>query len=278
MKLATLVRREWWECRRSFLLIPMSVGTILVILAAIALFIFSISNIDIEAVNWRTYVSDAAISNDIVRLSRIFNVTLWLIVFHYFLGSLYHDRKNGSVLFWQSMPISQTEMIISKLLAGLVLAPLLSWVCMIITESLILTLFGFGLSLFNLPAMQMLWHPHFIILRWVHLLTVMLLQGLYLFPVLGWMMFCSAYAKHSPFLLAIVPPVLAILIEELSVGTHDLWHFISIPASELSQLWVSKSNLSSYFYSVDLLYGFLVGLFFIILGGLLRSRCYGFDR
>ncbi|MEX2326876.1 MAG: hypothetical protein WD558_04030, partial [Pseudomonadales bacterium] len=56
-------------------------------------------------------------------------LSLWLVIAFYLLGSLYDDRKDRSILFWKSMPVSDAMTVASKLLAGLIVAPLIYFQC-----------------------------------------------------------------------------------------------------------------------------------------------------
>ncbi len=96
------------------------------VLVVIAFFISSfeqmvdIGSLQSELANQR--VADL-IPGAFTAIASPFVLVLWLMVFYYFLANLYDDRKDSSVLFWQSILTSQTQTIVSKLIAGLVLAP-----------------------------------------------------------------------------------------------------------------------------------------------------------
>ena len=51
---------------------------------------------------------------------------LGFVVFFYCLGSLYDERKDRSVLFWKSLPVSDRDTVLSKALSALVVAPTLA--------------------------------------------------------------------------------------------------------------------------------------------------------
>ena len=49
---------------------------------------------------------------------------LWLVVFFYLLGALYEERRDRSILFWKSMPVSDVMTVASKLVTALLVVPL----------------------------------------------------------------------------------------------------------------------------------------------------------
>lgn len=154
-----------------------------------------------EALNWMTLMSSAWPL-----------VVFGFVVFFYFLGSLYDERKDRSVLFWKSLPLSDRDTVLSKLVTGLIVAPLIA------TALAIATMLGFGviLSLFILINGA---NP--ITLYWAQLDPGMLLgamlgwipvYALWAVPTAGWLMLCSAWARSKPFLWAIAVPVLSGLL------------------------------------------------------------------
>ena len=71
-------------------------------------------------------------------LSLPFFVVLTFVVFIYLIGSLYEDRKDRSILFWNSMPVSNTATVLIKLVTALVAVPAVYLVCAFIVQVLFL--------------------------------------------------------------------------------------------------------------------------------------------
>ena len=304
--LVTLVKREWWEYRGAFLYVPAIIGLVYVVVAAIGLLIISVSNVNVSATN----VPYGLIPSAIFSMSFLFAIVLWLTIINYFWNCLYIDRKDGSVLFWQSLPISQSQTLLSKLIMGLVVAPIVAWICIVITDIIMFVLGGVALSIMGLPGFGILWHPGLIILSWLSLLAALLIQGLWLIPIIGWLMLCSAYAKKAPFLLAIIPPLVIIIIEAIVTRYQYFWDFIVsrftymgttwqyflnlmnnyIGTSSATQLTIGNNKsimsfgpfqhltLSAPEYVLAMFIGLIIGFIFIAIAGILRSRCYGYEK
>lgn len=145
-------------------------------------------------------------------------VALGMMVFFYRSSALHDDRRNGSLLFWRSLPISDAKVVWSKVAIVLIVAPLIiaiyavaiTALSMLIGSLLIAfhgvngfsALFGFGKiygALFNLLT---LW-PAFV-------LTVL--------PTFGWMFFISALVRNRPMIWIINAPIFLTLPHVLIAG------------------------------------------------------------
>ena len=154
--LAILLKREFWEHRKTFFYLP------LIILALLTFFLIAVvgsvqiagsdiivsgsvqineeglhhrsetneySNMPVNALFGEQISQFALLAED--QRERMLNSAylliatplvpvLWVVVFMYFLTCLYDERKDRSILFWKSMPVSDAMTVIAKLLTGLV--------------------------------------------------------------------------------------------------------------------------------------------------------------
>lgn len=129
-----LLKREYWEHRGGFVWSQVITG-------GIAVF-FALLGAVIGAVSARGNMSgDSMRMDDLAEYTRtlgqvgdglllggigIASVVLAFVVFFYALGSLYDDRRDRSVLFWKSLPVSDTQTVLSKAAWALLLAPLIA--------------------------------------------------------------------------------------------------------------------------------------------------------
>ena len=226
-----LLRREFWEHKGGFFWAPLITGAVFLLFTLIGggtgQYIFErhggkVINIDgqevpLSQMNWGEMLSKAS-PEDLRQLHDVINgstllAATWpvlvfgIVVFFYLLGCLYDERKDRSVLFWKSLPVSDRDTVLSKLATALVVGPLLASLIGIAT------MIGFGLvlSLFILlngaNPFTLYWGQ----LDFFRLVGTMLgwipLYALWALPTAGWLMLCSAWAKSKPFLWAIVLPV-----------------------------------------------------------------------
>lgn len=132
-----LLKREFWENRGGFVWAPVITGIIAAFFAAMGGLIATVvrskheMHVDdlAEASRMAGQVGDGAL---LVGIGLAMAV-LTFVVFFYALGSLYDDRRDRSILFWKSLPVSDTQMVLSKLAWALLLAPLLALAAGVLT-------------------------------------------------------------------------------------------------------------------------------------------------
>jgi ABC-2 type transport system permease protein len=159
----------------------------------------------------RNSVVDSAISRMLRIMNFIVMVVMFMVAIFYALASLFNERQDESVLFWRSLPISDSMTIGSKLFVALIIIPLI-----IILSQALISLVFMGLGAINffesyqLNAIQ-------------YLLTVLVWS---MTPVVAWCLLCSGIAKKNPFLLAIIAPIILIVIDKLFLNGIISQHFI----------------------------------------------------
>ena len=131
---------------------------------------------------------------------------LFIVVFFYCLNSLYEDRRDRSILFWKSLPVSDRSTVLSKAICATVLAPAIAILTSVVTGLLILVLAAITASLHgaNLWQMLTLAHPFRVT---TNMLSMIPLYAVWALPTVGWLMLCSAWARNKPFLWALIIPV-----------------------------------------------------------------------
>jgi ABC-2 type transport system permease protein len=135
----------------------------------------------------------------------------------YLLDCLYGDRKDRSVLFWKSLPISDTTTVLSKLLVALIVIPLVYFVAADITTLLA----AFILSVRSSGALGgAMWHGDLWLQLQILWLYVIVTTAIWFLPVAGWLMVISAWAKRAVMLWSILPPLALYLGEHLFMRTH----------------------------------------------------------
>lgn len=216
-----LLKREFWENRGGFFWAPVITGGIFLVLNLILAVIGSISargqlngdGFSIEEAPEKAHQIVGGIGDGMLLGGVILAcVVLAFVVFFYALGTLYDDRRDRSVLFWKSLPVSDTHMVLSKLAWALVLAPLLAVAVGIVIGVAMWLIFALTVSVNGLPVGSAVFthsHPLRIIGGVISSLPVYMLWAL---PAVGWLMFCSAWSRSKPFLWAVLVPVLACVI------------------------------------------------------------------
>ena len=206
------VRRELWENR--------SLHIALLAVAALAFLGFLISTIGMPerrravlAMDPAHQVHAVAQPYDFAAVAVI--VTMVVVGMAYCLGALHGERRDRSILFWKSLPVSDRTTVLAKAAVPFVVLPVIAAVIIVVTQLAMLLwsaiiLMVSGVSPFTpLPLLQM---------------TLVLLYGLvtmtlWYAPVYGWMLLVSGWARRVPFLWAFLPPLAICLVEKLAFNT-----------------------------------------------------------
>ena len=163
----------------------------------------------------------------------------FLVAIFYCLDALYGERRDRSILFWKSLPVSDLTTVLSKASIPLVLIPLLTFAITVATQTIVLALSTMGLAMSGLGASPMLNHLS-LFHMWVGLLYhLVAIHGLWFAPFWGWFLLVSAWAKRSPFLWAFLVPFAIGLLEKITFNTSHfanllLHHFMDAPGSSMS--------------------------------------------
>ncbi len=215
-----LLRREFWENRGGFLWAPLLTGAVVVLLFALLALAGSVwtrsadtdGNVIIEGqrvqvVQHLGQIGEGVLTTGVVLTGAV----LGFVVFFYALGALYDDRRDRSVLFWKSLPLSDTQMVLSKATWALVLAPALAAVIGL-TVGLVLWLIALAALALAGPTGSLAALAGANPLRIAGAVLMALpVYVLWALPTVGWLLFCSAWARSKPFLMAVLLPVLVCL-------------------------------------------------------------------
>src|SRR5205085_5805305 len=145
--------------------------------------------------------------------------TAFIVGVFYSLDALYGERRDRSILFWKSLPVSDLTTVLSKLAIPLAILPLLSFVITIATQLIMLLLsiamlVGSGVNIATLLIQMPFLHVSLVLLY--HLVTV---HGLWYAPLYGWLLLVSACAPRAPFIWAFLPPFVIWGVEKLAFNT-----------------------------------------------------------
>jgi hypothetical protein len=160
-----------------------------------------------------------------VLLSVVHGILLLILIattVNYLLSSLYDDRKDRSILFWRSMPVSERDVVLSKFVTAIVVAPLIY-----VAISLLLQL------AYVLLMMMLVWRmdqdPFEVVVANIDFVSLMLdpisgwvMTALLIAPTYAWLLCASALAKRSPFLMAITPVIALFVLEAIFLGS-EVW-------------------------------------------------------
>ena len=210
------VRRELWE-NRAIYVAPVAV-------ACVFLFGFSISIlhllIEMRAAPWLDAMQQRELFGQPYEFAEDLVMAATLIVgLFYSVDALYGERRDRSILFWKSAPVSDLTTVLSKAVIPIVLLPLLAFAITVLTQWIMLmisstVLLGSGQNV------AMLWSRVGIAHRWPMLLFHFLcIHGLWQSPIYAWLLLISGWARRVPILWAALPPLTIGIAEKVAFNT-----------------------------------------------------------
>jgi len=187
---------------------------------------------------------------------------------NYLLGTFHQDRRDRSVLFWKSMPVSEVQEVAVKMFTVSLVAPVIYLVVSMLTQ-------GASVGLAMLITWRMDMNPVETILGHVDFLTLfrgqlggMLIWAAYTAPFYAWLLLCSSAAKRSPLLLAMAIPLAVVVLEQLFIGSQFFALALSNHIPNLQGGSGSGESMGFYLYEprwgmlnfVDMILGLLVAM------------------
>jgi len=205
------VRRELWEHR--FIYIAPLVAAGVVVLGSLISLPLRLPGVVRGLPMLSAAKQQAALQQHYDIAAGLLMVTQLLVGVFYSLDALHGERRDRSILFWKSLPVSDRATVLSKASIPIVVVPLLTWAITAVTMGIMwllsaAVLLGSGLSVATLWTRLSLFQMALMLLY--HLVTV---HALWHAPVYGWLLLVSGWARRAVFLWATLP-VLAILAVE----------------------------------------------------------------
>ena len=249
-----LLRREYWENKGGIFWAPLIAGLLSTLLSAGLLVAgiwfahksvaeggsiqhngVSLNGLDLGGLAQLMTQDDIREIGDGLALTLMMSASWpWLVMifvaFFYCLGALYDDRRDRSVLFWKSLPISDTSTVLSKVATATLTIPLFATVAAVLTAFLFLLMLSIAIAAHGANPLPFLW-TNGVFLRFVLVMfAVIPVYACWALPTVGWLLMCSAWAKSKPFLWAVLIPLglgvamsMTGLLQVFGLERHWLW-------------------------------------------------------
>lgn len=261
-----LLKREFWEHKGGFLWAPLIAGAIFLLFNLMAGGVgeMMLNKLDssrtvqidgkevrIDMVNIGM-LTDKLDPKDLAELGNVVNIGLYasaswafivlaFVVFFYCLGSLYDERKDRSVLFWKSLPVSDTQTVLSKVASATLVAPALAVAAGVATMIGFMLVASVFIAIHGGNPFKLLFGLGDPLTVIGHLIAAIPVYALWALPTVGWLMLCSAWAKSKPFLWAIMIPVFA----GIFVTWFDVMNLFNLESTWFWQHIVARALLSA---------------------------------
>jgi ABC-2 type transport system permease protein len=202
------IRRELWE-NRSIYIAPL-------VIAGVVLIGFLIATIGraLAMVDPAQKVAVLAERNHFA--ASVLVVAAFVVGAFYCLDALHGERRDRSILFWKSLPVSDLTTVLSKASIPLVILPLITFAIVIATQLIMLLLSSAAMLMSGLsataPAPSLLQQP-------LILLYSLVVIALWHAPIYGWLLLVSSWARRAVFLWAVLPVPAVGILEKIAFNT-----------------------------------------------------------
>jgi ABC-2 type transport system permease protein len=216
--LSVLVRREFWE-HRALWAAPLLIAGLLIACAVPAH--FNLIDFADDEQSWshgRTRSALVALAQWGVTVPQF--LVMVIVLSFYLTDCLYAERKDRSILFWKSLPVSDGLTVASKLLTALVVVPLGVYAVTIVTHLLVWGILVARSAGGTAVPLKAVWDTVVWLKVEALILYGVLVSIFWYAPMAAYLLLVSAWNKRNPFLWSALPPVFAIIIERSAFGTH----------------------------------------------------------
>lgn len=209
------MRREIWE-HRSLWIAPLLVGLLLLVAVA------TVGRIQFYQGPARPAAANSPFELMLLGWGVPFYLAAGIVIVVYLLDCLYGERRDRSILFWRSMPVSDTQTVLAKLVVGLVIVPLGTFLLAAVTSVVASAILALRHHVLVNGQLAPLWDAS----TWLRMQLLMLyglaVLLLWYAPYAAYLMLASVWARRSPYAWAFVPPVLLAMFENIIFGTRYL--------------------------------------------------------
>ncbi len=216
-----LLKREFWEHKGGFFWMPIIVGGIMTLFIAVSLLIAVLGVKDgmqingVAVSNLANVVGPEQKADFAARLvsgyaavSLPILLALSVCIFFFCLGALFDERKDRSVLFWKSLPVSDRATVLSKVAMALGVGPAIAVVISALTAILAGLLICIAAAAAGVNIFGEVLGNAGTYLAPVQMAALVPIYALWALPTIGWLLMVSAWSRTKPLLWAIGVPLL----------------------------------------------------------------------
>lgn len=269
-----LLRREVLEHRNLFLLAPAFLAVLLFLVP-----VWVTNQIGPEFISdglaYLAMLFDGLSPVDMAPIFMLSGIPFMIVLFScsliYLLNTLFQDRKDLSVLFWQSMPVSNLNTVLSKIITVGVLAPffymaVLFGLYLVIVVWISILGSSYGVEISGIGQMFMAAVVSLLLLY----LSVVVATSC-LLPAIGWILLFSAFARRIPLMWAAGVYILVGFLEDFLFGSQFLGNWVQSRANLNQYIIFSFGDVFDRVFNYDMVAGIAIGSILITGAVLTRS-------
>lgn len=274
------IRRELWEYRSIYV-----APAIVVVLTLFGFLIGSVHHI--------RKVREA-MSLDPMQLHKVlespYNSSAMFLMGIAFLVSLFYcieamqgERRDRSILFWKSLPLSDLTVVLSKMSIPLILLPVIAVVLTVVTHVVMLVL---NVMIFQASGIgvAILWGHLSLTPMWTMMAYHMLiLHGLWFAPFYAWLLLVSAWARRAALLWAVLPLAAIGVVEKIAFNTTHFANWMmyrfggapgagAYPGNEMATHDWMHLSLGQVLFNPSLWCGLIIAAIFLFVAARIRRN------
>ena len=236
--LFTMIRREIQEHKLAFIYAPFIVALVLC-LVIISVYL-GLTDIQTTTFNFSTDLYDEEFQEDMLQATpesktaviraglTVLGLPILLTVgfglLAYSLSTFADERKDRSLIFWRSLPVSDLTTVMSKLIFVVIVIPLLVVPNLFLLQLISLLSVSIYFVSNDIVSFGYVWTSYFIS-DWFRIIFSLWAQALWTLPILLWLMLAGTYFK-KPVIGAIVPLVALVVLEGIIFKANNIQEFI----------------------------------------------------
>jgi ABC-2 type transport system permease protein len=150
----------------------------------------------------------------------------FIVAMFYCLDALYGERRDRSILFWKSLPVSDVTAVLAKASVPILIVPIVTFVITVIAQWIMLLLSSVVMLARGQNAAAVWGHLPLFRMSLMLLFHLLALHGIQFSPVYCWLLLVSAWARRAPLLWAVLPPLTIGVVEKIAFNTRHFADFI----------------------------------------------------
>jgi ABC-2 type transport system permease protein len=148
-------------------------------------------------------------------------LTAFITGVFYCLDALHGERRERSILFWKSLPVSDLTTVLSKTAIPLLVLPAIIFAVIVATQFVMMLISSAVLMPSGLAGTT--WTNFNLFKQSLILVYSLIVIALWHAPIYGWALLVSGLARRAPFLWAVLPPLAIGIFEKVTFNTlHTL--------------------------------------------------------
>jgi ABC-2 type transport system permease protein len=152
-------------------------------------------------------------------------ITGMVVSFFFCLSALNNERRDRSILFWKSLPVSDATAVLAKAFVPFVVVPLIVLGAVIATQLTMVLIAAVVLTVTGNDA-SVIWSGWPLAHFELAMLYVLVTGVLWYAPIYGWLLMVSSWARRVAFLWAVLPWLGLFILEKIAFGTDYVGAFI----------------------------------------------------